>query len=281
MLLSKTLFIVGFMLVFTCITARFNKAFETTTEAVAILLGGFVTLSLIHLYADSYPANLVACAAFSGFCGWSMGPTISGIGERFMLNKFLKAKGVGSQEEVTKHKGALARFFGAEDEKHTVFFFLDDPGNTFLQNSKQMRALREQFEHEVLAHDPYSQEWQNLIFSAVLATTGAVFAAAFIVWFTDYDYGVLGPVLLISLVALIVGEVLNALVFKSDGKRRALTYIGIVIFAVYLIYDFNVLEKRIAQGDESWSSAVRIAVDVYLDIVNLFLELLEALADSD
>jgi len=46
------------------------------------------------------------------------------------------------------------------------------------------------------------------------------------------------------------------------------------------LYDFNILEKRIAAGDESWGTAVRIAVRLYLDIINLFLDLLQILAEG-
>ena len=34
-------------------------------------------------------------------------------------------------------------------------------------------------------------------------------------------------------------------------------------------------------GDESWGTAIDIAVNIYLDIINLFLDLLEILAESD
>ena len=54
--------------------------------------------------------------------------------------------------------------------------------------------------------------------------------------------------------------------------------IGLIL---YLIYDFNALEKAIARGDNSWGTAVDIAVNLYLDIINLFLDLLEILAASD
>jgi len=47
-----------------------------------------------------------------------------------------------------------------------------------------------------------------------------------------------------------------------------------------LLYDFNRLEKAIASGDTSWSTAIEIAVNLYLDIINLFLDLLEILATS-
>ena len=56
---------------------------------------------------------------------------------------------------------------------------------------------------------------------------------------------------------------------------------GIVLFTFYLIYDFNRLEKAMARGDESWGTAVDLAVNIYLDIINLFLLILEALSESN
>ena len=49
---------------------------------------------------------------------------------------------------------------------------------------------------------------------------------------------------------LIVVEILNAFVFKSERRRLLYSYCGVVIFSLYLIYDFNYLEKAIAAGDK-------------------------------
>ena len=59
------------------------------------------------------------------------------------------------------------------------------------------------------------------------------------------------------------------------------TAAGIIIFTLYLIYDLNRLEKAMERGDESWGTAVDLAVNIYLDIVNLFLLILEALSESN
>ena len=40
------------------------------------------------------------------------------------------------------------------------------------------------------------------------------------------------------------------------------------------------LEKQMNAGDESWSTAIKIAVNLYLDIINLFLDLLQILAEG-
>ena len=57
-------------------------------------------------------------------------------------------------------------------------------------------------------------------------------------------------------------------------------YAGVVIFTLYLLFDLNTLEKRIEMGDESWGTAIRVSVNLYLDIINLFLDLLKILAEG-
>ncbi len=74
--------------------------------------------------------------------------------------------------------------------------------------------------------------------------------------------------------------VLNLFIYRSNALRLLSAYCGVIIFSLYLLYDFNILEKRIAAGDESWGTAVRIAVRLYLDIINLFLDLLQILGEG-
>ena len=117
--------------------------------------------------------------------------------------------------------------------------------------------------------------------SALIATTLAVILTATINMLIDYDFGFLGPILLICLIALVIMEFLNAFFFKSRRRRLIQAYFGVVLFTLYLIYDFNRLEKAIARGDDSWSTAIDIAVNIYLDLINLFIDLLEILASSE
>ena len=101
LLMSRTFLILGGMLVVTTLSARFNKAYETTLEAVFTIGGTFLFLFMVMIYADSYPINLVMVAIFSGFIGWSLGPTIAYIGERFKFRKYLKSKAVLSKTVKT------------------------------------------------------------------------------------------------------------------------------------------------------------------------------------
>ena len=282
LLMSRTFLILGGMLIVTTITSRLNKAYETTLEAVFTIGGTFLFLFMVMIYGDSYPVNLVMVAIFSGFIGWSLGPTIAYIGERFKFRKYLKSKGILSKM-VKKNPNAtfVEKLFGANDEKKSIYYYKAEPSKSFDKLSDEFKKLKDDFEKTVLPHDRYNQEWQNVVFQAMTGTTLAVIIAGAIVAYVPTDFSFLGIFLWIALLALIVVEFLNAFIFKSERRRIIYSYCGIVIFSLYLIYDFNYLEKAIAAGDNSWGTAVRIAVNLYLDIINLFIDLLQILAESD
>ena len=282
LLMSRTFLILGGMLVVTTITSRLNKAYETSLEAVFTIGGTFLFLFMVMIYADSYPLNLVMVAIFSGFIGWSLGPTIAYIGEKFKFNKYIKSKSVLSKTvKRDKDLTFTERLMGSNDEKKTVYYYKSEPTKTFDNMSDEFKKLKDDFDKNILPHDRYNQEWQNVVFQAMTGTTLAVIIAGTIVALIPTDFSFLGIFLWISLLALIFMEILNAFVFKSERRRLLYSYAGVVIFSLYLIYDFNALEKAIARGDNSWGTAVDIAVNLYLDIINLFIDLLEILAASD
>ena len=221
-------------------------------------------------------------AIFSGFIGWSLGPTIAYIGEGFKFRKYLKSKAVLSKSVKKNPNPTFSeKLFGANDEKKMIYYYKSEPTKTFDNMSDEFKKLKDDFGKNILPHDRYNHEWQNIVFQAMTGTTLAVIIAGTIVALIPTDFSFLGIFLWISLLALIFMEILNAFVFKSERRRLLYSYAGVVIFSLYLIYDFNALEKAIARGDNSWGTAVDIAVNLYLDIINLFLDLLEILASSD
>ena len=279
-LFTRVFLIVGGMLLVTSFAARINKAFETTTETVITFVLPFILLFPLNYYADIYPLNLILAAAFSFNMGWMIAPAIIAIGEQFKWRRYIKNKGIVSKTVVTKKADWLERLYGTTDEKHFVYYHKSSPENTFEIKSDEYRKLKDDFNAEVVSKDPYNQEWQNVIFQAALGTTIAVFLAAGINYVSDTDFGFLGGILFISLSALVVMGVLNLFIYRSNALRLLYAYSGVIIFSLYLLYDFNLLEKHIAAGDESWGTAVRIAVRLYLDIINLFLDLLQILGES-
>ncbi len=277
-LFFKTFFLVGGMLLITSIGARINKAYETTMEAVLTIVGSFLTLFIVYSLRHDFPTNLLALTAFSFCIGWSMGPTITMFGERFKFRKY--SQKIGLKSKVVEKKKS---FWGSNENKKTVYYYKDSPDKIFEYDSSEMVGIRNKFKKEILAQDsdPYSQKWQNNIFFALVATTLSVFMTAAIVYFSDTDFGFLGSFLFFALLGLIIVRLLKAWVIKDSSFSMIQTGIGIVIFTFYLIYDFNRLEKAMAYGDESWGTAVDLAVNIYLDIVNLFLLILEAMAENN
>lgn len=282
LLFAKTFTLVGGMLIITTIFSRINKAYETTEEAIINIVGSFVVLFLIIGFSDFFPYNIILLAVFSGFIGWSIGPTVSILGRRFKQGQYFKKRGIKSKSVITKKTTGWEKIWGAKDEKKTMYYESKNPKELFDINSDKYQSIDKDFESSYkLKKDSYDQEWQNIVFQAMLGTTIAVLSTAFLVFNSAFNFSILGGYLFIALIILIVMGFLNALIFKSRFFSLAKSYFGVIIFTGYLLYDFNLLEQRMNIGDESWSSAVKIAVNLYLDIINLFLDLLEILAQSN
>ena len=114
-LMTKTFLIIGGMLIITTIAARFNKALETKTEATIAIVGSFFTLFICFILADQYPINLWACAAFSGFTGWILGPAVGNIGYAIKFGKFAE-KLAGERELVRTY------YYNIRQESNSDFY---------------------------------------------------------------------------------------------------------------------------------------------------------------
>ncbi|MDA9622501.1 Bax inhibitor-1 family protein [Flavobacteriaceae bacterium] len=280
-LFAKTFLIVGCMLVITTFFARINKVYETTSEAIINIAGTFILLFAIMYYDEVYPLNLVLVAIFSGFIGWSIGPTVSSLGESFKMRKYKKQYGLLSKTVVTDKKTISEKIFGQEDEKKTMFYEKSNPTELFDSDSEKYKLIiKKIISSNNFKRDNYHQEWQNVVFQAMTGTTIAVIATASIVFTSSFDFSILGGFLFIALIVLIIMGLLNVFIFKSKKYSLLRAYFGVLVFTGYLLYDFDMLEKQMNAGDESWSTAIKIAVNLYLDIINLFLDLLQILAES-
>jgi len=78
-----------------------------------------------------------------------------------------------------------------------------------------------------------------------------------------------GAVLFFALLALIVGQLVFVLGAGLTWANKIFAAIGIVIFALYILYDTNNILQRDYTGD-----FITASMDYYLDIINLFSDLL-------
>ena len=109
----------------------------------------------------------------------------------------------------------------------------------------------------------------------VLALTSIiVLATAFIGIYSHVDFGFLQLPLFIALSILLLFSLFNLFASMDGVKQRVLSGFGVAIFTLYLVFDFNSLLKKENAGENTWPDAMHLAIKIYLDIINLILELL-------
>lgn len=81
-----------------------------------------------------------------------------------------------------------------------------------------------------------------------------------------YQFGLF---LFCSLLLLIIARLVSLFSGKLSSIQLGLSICGIVLFALYVMYDTNVIFRRDYSGD-----FITASMDYYLDILNLFLNLL-------
>lgn len=77
----------------------------------------------------------------------------------------------------------------------------------------------------------------------------------------------IGRYLFVGLIAVLIGSVIGIFI---NGVFNAFAWIGAILFSLYIGYDFY----RAQQYTPTLDNAVDCALDIYLDIINLFLRLL-------
>ena len=90
-----------------------------------------------------------------------------------------------------------------------------------------------------------------------------------------------GAMLMFSLFGLLIFNFVRFFMEFSRNTTRIAAIFGSIVFSLFLIYDFNYIK---IQADfyaiNDWNTAVEMAFILYLDIINLLLEILEAMGNS-
>jgi len=117
-------------------------------------------------------------------------------------------------------------------------------------------------------------------------TATLVFGAMLIGMYSHVDFGVLQLPLFIALILLLLANIVQILWGLDNAMQRIMALFGVALFTLYLVLDFSTLAEKSKQtthgwGDSSvdgWSDAMRISIKIYLDIINLFVQLLQAMS---
>lgn len=123
-----------------------------------------------------------------------------------------------------------------------------------------------------------SETGKIILEAAILTAVVVISLTAYTFWAAKkgYDFNFLGPFLFAALMVLLVFSAIQ--IFFPLGKISVMIYGGLasLIFCGYIIYDTDNIIKRYTYDEYIWA-----AVALYLDIINLFLALLELLRAAD
>lgn len=111
-----------------------------------------------------------------------------------------------------------------------------------------------------------------LVIRALLATAITFILAGVVAWKTEVNMLKFSSILFFALIGMIVVGILSIFIpFGSTGEM-VYSFFGVIIFATYAIYDLQRLKYKM------YANEVEIALNLYLDIFNLFLYILRFLS---
>lgn len=112
----------------------------------------------------------------------------------------------------------------------------------------------------------------------VFGVTSALFLIfALIGRYTKIDLSKIGTFLLMMLFGVIILSIISVFV---PGLNLMVAIIGLVVFLGYVAYDVQMIKKRAEYLDED-NAAIISAFELYLDFINVFVDLLRIFGDSD
>jgi len=113
----------------------------------------------------------------------------------------------------------------------------------------------------------------------ILLTVLITFLIAFITLVVGVNVSWLVDYLLLPLVLLILFSIARIFYKFESSTIRWTAFGGIIVFILFLLVDFSMLANANESGVNDWSSAFNIAFQIYLDVINLLLQILDAISN--
>ncbi len=122
----------------------------------------------------------------------------------------------------------------------------------------------------------------NVAQKALGITALTTLVTGLIATYSGLDFAWMGKFLFIGLIGLIIVGIIGLFVRIKGTLGKIYASFGVLIFTGYLLFDFNNLAKlkQVAEAN-NWETALDFAISIYLDIINLFLYLLQLLSSSN
>lgn len=118
---------------------------------------------------------------------------------------------------------------------------------------------------------------QIFVLAAVIFAIMAVFGFT-----TKKSLTSIGSIGFMALIGMIVVTLFNALIFHSTGIDMIMNYVGVLVFVGLTAYDVQKLKNHSlrAATNQANTLAIYFAMELYLDLINLFLRLLAIFGKS-
>lgn len=117
------------------------------------------------------------------------------------------------------------------------------------------------------------------VLNAALLTMSIVVALTVYAFKTETDFTLYGGILYVVLSSVVMASLLSFF-FPSSLFRTIISVVSVILFSFYLIYDTQLIlgkgELRLTVDDYIFA-----AMNLYLDIINLFLSILQIFGNSN
>ena len=118
--------------------------------------------------------------------------------------------------------------------------------------------------------DKYDEQMMEIALKGALSIFGLMLAVGVVLVGGGIHLGYkFGAFLFWTLLALIIAKLVNMLGPQLSTAKKVLSYVGLALFSLFVVYDTNQILSRNYNGD-----FITASMDYYLDILNLFTNLL-------
>ena len=126
----------------------------------------------------------------------------------------------------------------------------------------------------------YFVAYKDTAQKALALTVLTTLLTGLIAMYSGLDFAWMGKFLFIGLIIIVIYSLIR--IFFSIGGRRIMAGLGVLIFTGYLLFDFNRLAKaKAAALANNWDTALNFAISLYLDIINLFISLMNLMSSNN
>lgn len=127
----------------------------------------------------------------------------------------------------------------------------------------------------------YTASHGDVAQKAVALTAGTTLLTGLVASYSNIDFTGLGKILGIVLIIFVIISIIRIFVKIRGAGHRFMAAAGVLLFTGYLLYDFSRLAKlKTVAAANNWETALNFAISIYLDIINLLMQLMQLLSSS-